>query len=57
MLWRNCYYLWRIAQARDDVAGVKSNERTLKTYLNRAEGYMPEVAEFKARIGRGEEDD
>jgi len=55
LLWRNCYYLWKIARSRNDDAAANSNERTLRTYLNRAEGYMPEVEDFKSHLLRGQE--
>ena len=55
MLWRNCYYLWKIARSRNDDAAANSSERTLRTYLNRAEGYMPEVEDFKSHLLRGQE--
>ena len=53
ILFRNCFYLWRIARNRRDEAGIKANERTLRTYLNRIEDYVPEAEEFKASLGRG----
>jgi tetratricopeptide (TPR) repeat protein len=53
ILFRNCFYLWRIAQARRDEAGVRTNERTLRTYLNRMEDYVPEAEEFASFLGRG----
>jgi tetratricopeptide (TPR) repeat protein len=54
VLFRNCFYLWRIARARGDGAGAKSNERTLRSYLTRAEGHVPEVEEFRAFLGGGD---
>ncbi len=57
VVWRNCYYLWRIARARGDDAGVKSNERTLKIYLSRAEDHMSEVEDFKTYLDRGDRDE
>jgi len=57
LLWRNCYYLWKIAVSRKDEAATRANERTLKTYLGRVEEYMPEVDEFKSFLGRGNDDD
>ena len=53
ILFRNCFYLWRIAQARDDPAGIKTNDRTLRALLNRIERFMPEAEEFKAFLGGG----
>ncbi len=56
ILFRNCYYLWRIARSRRDAHGAKLNERTLRTYMSRVEPYMPEVAEFKAFLDGGQAD-
>ncbi len=53
ILFRNCFYLWRIAQSRQDEVGIKTNERTLRTYLNRIEAYVPEAEEFRATLGGG----
>jgi tetratricopeptide (TPR) repeat protein len=53
ILFRNCYYLWRIAQRREDGAGTKANERTLRTYLSRVEEYMPEAEDFRAYLRGG----
>jgi tetratricopeptide (TPR) repeat protein len=54
ILFCNCYYLWRIAQARRDEAGIKVNERTLRTYLGRVEGYLAEAAEFRVHLAGGD---
>jgi FimV-like protein len=56
ILFRNCFYLWRIAQSRRDEAGIRTNERTLRTYVSRVEGYIPEVEEFRAFLGGGSHD-
>jgi tetratricopeptide (TPR) repeat protein len=53
ILFRNCYYLWRIARERNDVAAVKTNERTLRTYVNRVEADMPEAEDFRSHLGGG----
>jgi tetratricopeptide (TPR) repeat protein len=53
VVFRNCFYLWRIAQARGDEAGVRSNLRTLRTYLTRVERFLPEAEEFRAFLGGG----
>jgi FimV-like protein len=53
ILFRNCFYLWRIARSRRDEAGVRANERTLRTYVSRVDAYVPEVEEFKAFLGGG----
>jgi tetratricopeptide (TPR) repeat protein len=53
ILFRNCFYLWRIARSRKDESGVRTNERTLRTYVGRVEDYIPEVEEFRAYLGGG----
>ena len=53
ILFRNCFYLWQIARTRKDDAAIKVNERTLRTYLSRVEGYMPEAEEFSTFLGGG----
>lgn len=53
ILFRNCFYLWRIAQSRRDEAGIRTNERTLRTYVSRVDGYIPEVEEFRTFLGGG----
>jgi tetratricopeptide (TPR) repeat protein len=50
VLFRNCYYLWKIARERKDEAGIKANERTLRTYVTRVEEHVPEVREFRAYL-------
>ena len=56
-LWRNSYYLWRIARVRKDEAGTKSAERALKTYLNRTDGSMYEVEDYRTFLGEGKRND
>jgi tetratricopeptide (TPR) repeat protein len=56
VLFRNCYYLWRIAQLRRDEAGIRTNERTLRTYLSRVGDYMPEADEFRTHLSGGHKD-
>ena len=53
VVFRNCYYLWRIALGRDDLAGAKSNERTLRTYVGRVEPFLPEVMAFRDELAGG----
>jgi tetratricopeptide (TPR) repeat protein len=54
IVFRNCYYLWKIAQARNDEAGVRTNERTLRAYVGRIEEQMPEVEAFRSHASGGE---
>jgi tetratricopeptide (TPR) repeat protein len=55
LVFRNCFYLWRIALQRNDAAAIRSNEGTLRTYLGRVDAEMPEVSEFRAHTARGED--
>jgi len=54
LVFRNCFYLWRIARERRDEPGIKANERTLRAYVTRVEPGSPEVREFRAYLA-GEE--
>lgn len=54
LVFKNCYYLWRIAADRKDEAGVKVNERTLRSLLHRVEDHEPEAEAFRGASGRGE---
>lgn len=53
VMFRNCFYLWKIALERRDRPNVKANEATLRTYLSRADDYLPEVQEFRAHLEGG----
>lgn len=53
IVFRNCYYLWRVAMNRNDRAGVTANERTLRAYLSRLSESMPEIDEFRAYLAGG----
>ena len=55
VVYRNCYYLWRIAQVKGDQPGVRVHERTLRTYLSRVESHLPEVEKYRAHLRGGEE--
>jgi tetratricopeptide (TPR) repeat protein len=54
IVFRNCYYMWKIAQARNDEAGVRTNERTLRAYVGRIEEQMSEVEAFRSHASGGE---
>ena len=54
LVFRNCYYLWKIARESGDEAGVKANERTLRTLLSRVEGHLPEAEAFRVALAGGE---
>ena len=50
VVFRNCYYLWKIAAAKGDSAGERTNLKTLKTLLNRINEIIPEVSLFRSEI-------
>jgi tetratricopeptide (TPR) repeat protein len=50
IVFRNCFYLWKIAKARDDDGSVRLNERTLRSYMARIEEPLPELVEFRRII-------
>ena len=54
IVFRNCFYLWKIAKSRGDDGAVRLNERTLKSYLARIEESLPELDEFR-RITAGDQ--
>jgi len=51
IVFRNCYYLRKIAQDRDDDKSIRGFERSLKTLLNRADQSMDVVQAFRREIG------
>ncbi len=55
VVFRNCFYLWRVAEAREDAGACRLNERTLKAYLGRAEPSLPERTEFVAWLAGGQQ--
>jgi tetratricopeptide (TPR) repeat protein len=55
IVFRNCFYLRDIAEQRGDRAAVRSNERTLKAYLNRVEPDLPEAIAYRAQLAGGEQ--
>ena len=54
VVFRNGYYLWRIALLRGDNGAVRVNERSLRTMLGRIEEQTPEATEFREFLSRGE---
>lgn len=53
LVFRNCYYLWKIAGERGDQTAVKANERTLRTYLGRVDPDLTEVVAFRTSLTGG----
>jgi tetratricopeptide (TPR) repeat protein len=56
VLFRNCFYLWKLSRTRGDAAGAKVHERTLRTYVNRVERSMPEAEAFRSFLGGGQDE-
>ncbi len=54
VIYRNCYYLWRIAIERDDKAGIRTHERCLRTYLGRVDEPLPEADAYRAYLAGSE---
>ena len=51
LVFRNCFYLWRVARTKGDTASEKMNERTLRAYLSKVDETMPETAAFREALG------
>lgn len=57
VVFRNTFYLWRIALRRDDRGAAKLNERSLRSSLGRIETQLAEAEEFRAFLARGDHDE
>ena len=53
LIFRNCFYLRKIAQRRGDSAAAGLNERTLRAYLNKIDPELPELIEYRAELEGG----
>jgi len=47
ILFRNVFYLWRLAVDNRDSTAINSNERTLRTLSNRIHDDLPELDQFR----------
>jgi len=54
VVFRNCFYLWKIALAKGDAAAVRLNERTLRSLVGRIESDDPELDEFRDFMTRAD---
>ena len=54
LVFRNCFYLWKISEEIGDRAGARVNERTLRAALGRVEAQLPEAAEFREFLAQGD---
>ena len=54
LVFRNCYYLMKIAENSGDEAGVNSNLRTLRALLSKVDDNLPEAEAFRAAKAGGE---
>lgn len=54
-LFRNCYYLWKLAGLRHDEAGVAANEKSLRALKHRVPRDMHEVEAFLHANERGDQ--
>jgi transcriptional regulator with XRE-family HTH domain len=53
VVFRNCYYLWRIALQREDEAAARANERALRANLSRVEDFLPEAEDYRRHLTGG----
>jgi transcriptional regulator with XRE-family HTH domain len=53
VVFRNCYYLWKMATERRDAASIRANERTLRAYLGRVEDFLPEAVAYREFVAGG----
>ena len=56
VVFRNCFYLWKIAEARGDVAAARSNERALRSMMARMDEQLYEAQEFQKHLAQGDHD-
>lgn len=54
VVFRNCYYLMKIAQAKGDGPGARANEKTLRSLLSRIDDNLPEAEAYRAALAGGE---
>lgn len=54
LVFRNCFYLWKIAITRNDEVSRAANERTLRSYMARTDNSLQELAEFRGYLSGGE---
>ena len=57
VVFRNCFYLWRIAEIRGDGPAIKSNDRTLRAMIGRMDTQLPEALEFREYLAQGDHDE
>ena len=53
VVFRNCYYLWKIADRSGDEAGAVTHERALRRYAGRIEESIPELECYRAHLAGG----
>jgi len=53
LIFRNCYYLRKVALHRGDDAAAAVNDRTLRAYLNKVDPELPERVDYRAELEGG----
>ncbi|GEM_PF-4378047 len=53
LIFRNCFYLWRIAESNGNKQSAKINLRTLRTYQGRVHDSLDELSDFTRYMGGG----
>lgn len=54
VLFRNVFYLWKVAVDKNDLTAISSNERTLRALSNRIHDESPELEQFRRFIEGGD---
>ena len=54
LVFRNCYYLWKVALNKGNDGAARVNLRTLRSYSGRIDPSLPELNEFNACLEGGE---
>ena len=54
VVFRNCYYLWKVAIARGDLTAARLNERTLRSLSAKMSDSLEELEEFRGAVGGGD---
>jgi len=53
VVFRNCFYLWKIAHSRSDEQAIRANERTMRAYLSRVDDSLSEAREYRRNMAGG----
>jgi tetratricopeptide (TPR) repeat protein len=54
VVFRNCFYLWKVARERGDEQAIRSNERTMRAYLSRVDDSLSEARDYRRYLAGGD---